>query len=350
MERRNGSDDYRYGGPVAVTPEGAGKSASAQARRPKLMERMRMELRGRHYSRRTERCYIHWARQFIVFHNMRHPTEMGEPEINAFLNHLALRRHVSSSTQNQALSAILFLYRHVLGREVGKMDPVVRARKVKRLPVVLTREEVRAVLDHLHGQCWIMAGLLYGTGLRVSECLQLRVQDIDFRANQIVVRDAKGGKDRLTMLPQALKPALVEHLRAVKQIHEEDLAAGFGKAVLPHALARKYPRAPWEWRWQFVFPQKFRWVDQRTGEQGRHHADPSILQKAFRTAVEKSGINKHATCHTLRHSFATHLLERGHDIRTVQELLGHKDVRTTMIYTHVLNRGGQGVPSPIDSI
>jgi integron integrase len=275
---------------------------------------------------------------------------MGEKQINEFLSHLAIRAKVSASTQNQALSAVLFLYRHVLKREVGDLSEVIRARRRKRLPIVMTREEVKAVISRLDGQIWLMASLMYGSGLRLNECLNLRIQDVDFGGNQITVRSGKGLKDRVTMLPQAAKQGLLEHLERVRGIHEKDVAAGYGRVELPHALARKYPKAPWEWRWQFVFPQKSRWTNPRTGEQGRHHVHESIVQKAFKRAVEDSGITKRASCHTLRHSFATHLLESGYDIRTVQELLGHKDVRTTMVYTHVLNRGGKGVRSPMDSV
>jgi integron integrase len=286
-----------------------------------------------------------WIKRFILFHNKRHPAEMAEPEINAFLTHLALKERVSASTQNQALSALLFLYRYVLGRELGG---VIRAHRPKRSPVVLTREEVKAVLAELTGDKWLMASLMYGAGLRLMECLRLRVQDIDFARNEITVRDGKGARDRVTMLPESLKTPLQEHLRKVKAIHEKDLRDGYGRVPLPNALDRKYPNASGDWRWQWVFPQGHRWVNPRTGEQGRHHVDESILQKAFKQAVEKAGLTKRATCHTLRHSFATHLIEDGYDIRTVQELLGHKDVRTTMVYTHVLNQGGRGVKSPFD--
>jgi integron integrase len=275
---------------------------------------------------------------------------MGEKEINDFLSRLAIEGKVSASTQNQALSAILFLYRHVLKHEIGELGAFGRARRAKRLPIVMTRDEVKAVMDRLEGQVWLMACLMYGAGLRLSECLQLRVQDIDFEANQIMVRRGKGSKDRLTMPPQAAKQRLVEHLRRVRAIHEKDVSEGYGKVSLPLALGRKYPHAAWEWRWQFVFPQKRRWVNPGTREQGQHHVDASIVQKAVKAAVRDVGIMKRATCHCLRHSFATHLLESGYDIRTVQELLGHKDVRTTMVYTHVLNRGGKGVRSPMDAV
>lgn len=262
---------------------------------------------------------------------------MAEPEINAFLTYLAVNEKVSASTQNQALSALLFLYRHVLGREVGDLGEVIRARKPKRLPVVMTREEVKAVLANLSGDKWLMASLMYGSGLRLMECLRLRVQDLDFSRNEILVRDGKGAKDRITMLPASLKAPLQEHLRTVKAIHERDLADGWGRVLLPDALDRKYP-------------QENRWKNPKTGEEGRHHVHESIIQKAVGGATRKAGLAKRATCHTFRHSFATQLLESGYDIRTVQELLGHKDVKTTMIYTHVLNRGGKGVKSPVDDL
>ena len=319
-------------------------------RKPKLLDQLRQALRSRHYSRRTEQTYCHWVKRFIYFHNIRQPAEMAEPEINAFLTHLPVKGKVSASTQNQALSALLFLYRHVLGRKIGDLGEVIRARRPKRLPVVTTQEEVKAVLSHLTADKWLMANLMYGAGLRLMECLRLGVQDVDFGASQITVRDGKGNKDRVTMLPQVVKRPLREHLKRVRGIHERDLSEGYGRVLMPYALDRKYPNAAREWRWQWVFPQEHRWVNKQTGQQGRHHVDESILQKAVRGAVRKAGITKRATCHTFRHSFATHLLEDGYDIRTVQELLGHKDVKTTMVYTHVLNRGGRGVRSPADAL
>jgi integron integrase len=315
-----------------------------------LKSQLRAALRSRHYSRRTEQAYSLWVRRFIRFHGVRHPADMAEPEINAFLTHLATVEHVSASTQTQALSALLFLYRHVIGREVGELTGLVRARTSRRLPVVLTRDEVRAVLGALDGDKWLMASLMYGSGLRLMECLRLRVLDLGFMRGEIVVRDGKGGKDRVTMLPRSLTPALKSHLIVARAVHLRDLTAGWGRIALPDALARKYPDAPADWRWQWVFPQQRRWVDLQTGAQGRHHVHESIIQRAVKEAVGRAGIAKHASCHTLRHSFATHLLEAGYDLRTIQELLGHKDVRTTMIYTHVLNRGGQGVRSPIDGL
>ena len=315
-----------------------------------LMSQLRAALRSRHYSRRTEQAYCLWVRRFIRFHGVRHPADMAEPEINAFLTHLATVEHVSASTQTQALSALLFLYRHVIGREVGELTGLVRARTSRRLPVVLTRDEVRGVLGALDGDKSLMASLMYGSGLRLMECLRLRVLDLEFTRGEIVVRDGKGGRDRVTMLPRSLTPALKSHLIVARAVHQRDLTAGWGRIALPDALARKYPNAPADWRWQWVFPQQRRWVDLQTGAQGRHHVHESIIQRAVKEAVGRAGIAKHASCHTLRHSFATHLLEAGYDIRTIQELLGHKDVRTTMIYTHVLNRGGQGVRSPIDGL
>jgi integron integrase len=324
--------------------------AHPPARPPKLLDRLREALRARHYSGRTEHSYCQWVKRFIFFHNVRHPIEMAEPEINAFLSALATQGQVSASTQNQALSALLFLYRHVLGRPIGDLGEVIRARRPTRLPVVLTRQEVKAILGHLTGDKWLMASLMYGAGLRLMECLRLRIQDVDLAASQIVVRDGKGFKDRVTMVPEAVKPSLQTHLATVKTIHERDLAAGYGRVQMPYALDRKYPNAPKEWGWQFLFPQEKRWVNPRTGEQGRHHVDPAILQRVIKAAAAKTGIAKHATCHTLRHSFATHLLEDGYDIRTIQELPGHKDLKTTMIYTHVLNRGGKRVRSPVDAL
>jgi integron integrase len=325
-------------------------AAGVPAPKPKLLDRLREALRSRHYSRRTEQTYCQWVKRFIFFHNVRHPKEMAEPEINAFLTYLAVKDRVSASTQNQALSALLFLYRHVIGREVGDLGEVIRARKPTRLPVVMTREEVKAVRANLPGDKWLMASLMYGAGLRLMECLRLRVQDIDFSRNEVLVRDGKGAKDRITMLPASLKAPLQDHLKKVKAVHERDLADGWGRVQLPMALERKYPNALKEWRWQWVFPQEKRWKNAKTGEQGRHHVDESLVQKAVRAAVSRAGLTKRATCHTFRHSFATHLLEGGYDIRTVQELLGHADVKTTMIYTHVLNRGPSGVRSPVDGL
>ncbi len=317
---------------------------------PRLMDEMREALRSRHYSVRTEKAYCLWVKRYIHFHKLRHPAEMTEPEINEFLTHLAVDEKVSASTQNQALCAILFLYRHVIFYELGDLGGVIRARTPKRLPVVLTREEVRAVLGEMDGETWLMASLMYGTGMRLSECIGLRVQDVDFSASEILVRDGKGAKDRVTMLPEALKPALRDQLRHSREVHRRDIAEGWGSVPLPDALDRKYPSAPREWRWQWVFPQATRWKNTRTCEQGRHHVHETVLQRAVKDAARRSGMVKRVSCHTFRHSFATHLLESGYDIRTIQELLGHRSVSTTMIYTHVLNKGGRGVRSPFDHL
>lgn len=290
------------------------------------------------------------TRRFVRFHHLRHPEELGEAEVNQFLTHLAVEEKVAASTQNQALSALLFLYRTVVGRDLGELGSIVRARKPTRLPVVLSREEVRALLRHMRGDTWLMASLLYGSGLRLGECVGLRVHHIGPESRTILIRDGKGGKDRTTMVPRALLEPIKRQLGRVKDIHGKDLDEGFGRVQLPHALARKYPNAATEWGWQWVFPQRNRWVNRKTGEQGRHHCDPSLLQRAVRDAIRRSGITKRASCHTLRHSFATHLLEDGHDIRTIQELLGHRDLKTTMVYTHVLNLGPAGVQSPLDRL
>ena len=316
--------------------------------KPRLLDRVRQALQARHGSRRTEKAYVAWIRRFIIFHGKRHPAEMGAAEITQFLTSLAVEGNVAASTQNQALSALLFLYRHVLEQELPWLDGVVRAKRAARLPVVLTREEVRAILRQLQGPPRLMAILLYGAGLRLLECAHLRVKDVDFAANQIVVRAGKGDRDRVTMLPGAVKADLARHLEFVKTQHETDLQRGAGWVELPWALARKYPNAGREWGWQWVFPATRIYVDRVTGQRRRHHLHESVLQRAVKDAVRAAGIPKRASCHTFRHSFATHLLEDGHDIRTVQELLGHRDVSTTMIYTHVLNRGPAGVRSPAD--
>jgi integron integrase len=325
-------------------------STSSSAPKPKLLDQVRDAIRTRHYSPRTEETYVQWIKRFIFFHNKRHPAEMAEPEIARFLSNLATESHVSASTQNQALNAVLFLYRQVLRKEIGYVNGVVRAHRPKRLPTVLTRQEVRSIFKNLDGSEWIMAMLLYGAGLRLMECLRLRVKDIDFASNQIVVRAGKGDKDRHTMLPAALKEPLTKHLEIIKEQHGRDLERGLGRVALPNALERKYPNAGKEWGWQWVFPATSHYVDRVTGERGRHHLHESVLQKAVREAVQKAGVAKPASPHTFRHSFATHLLEDGYDIRTVQELLGHRDVTTTMVYTHVLNRGGKGVFSPADRL
>ncbi|HVN87790.1 MAG TPA: integron integrase [Candidatus Binatia bacterium] len=318
--------------------------------KPRLLDQVRDALRTRHYSYRTEEAYIGWIKRFILFHCKRHPTEMGKLEVERFLTALAVDRHVAASTQNQALGALLFLYREVLERDFGWLDSVVRARRPERLPVVLTRAEVEALLGVLDGVSWIMAMLLYGSGLRVMECLRLRVKDIDFVRNEILVREGKGNRDRVTMLPVAVKDPLLRHLDGVRRVHGRDLKAGLGRVQLPDALARKYPNAAREWGWQWVFPAARICTDPRFGPPQRYHLHESVPQRAIRDATRKVGMTKPVGPHTLRHSFATHLLVAGSDIRTVQELLGHRDVKTTMIYTHVLNRGGHGVQSPADHL
>lgn len=317
---------------------------------PRLLERYADRILASHYSQRTERAYTHWIELFIGRGPAPIPGEPAEQRINAFLTNLAAEQHVSSSTQNQALAALLFLYRQVLGTKVGELKGVIRAKRPLHVPVVLTREEIRSVLAQMTGDMKLMATLLYGTGLRLQECLNLRIQDIDFGTSTITVRDGKGGKDRVTMLPSTLKPELQEHMKRVRAIHQRDIAEGWGSVYLPDSLAKKYPNASKEWSWQWVFPQKHRWHDPKSGNEGRFHIDPSVLQRSVHEAILLAGITKHASCHTFRHSFATHLLENGYDIRTVQEILGHTDVRTTMIYTHVLNKGPGGVRSPLDAI
>ena len=321
---------------------------SAQPEEPRLLDQVRDLIRLKHYSIRTEQAYLGWIRRFILFHHKRHPKEMGKTEIESFLTHLAVQENVAASTQNQAMSAILFLYRHVLKQDLGWLDDVTHAKRPARLPVVLTVPEVQAVLARLDGQHWVMASLLYGSGLRLMECLRLRVKDLELTRRELIVRDGKGSKDRITLLPDKLIQPLQIQLERVKVIHQQDLQQGFGAVYLPDALERKYPNANREWAWQYVFPADKRSIDPRSGVERRHHLGETALQQAVRNAVRQSGIDKPASCHTLRHSFATHLLANGYDIRTVQELLGHKDVRTTMIYTHVLNRGGKGVRSPLD--
>jgi integron integrase len=313
----------------------------------KLLDQVRDAIRLKHYSIRTEQAYVNWIKRYIHFHNVRHPAEMGAPQVQAFLTHLAAEENVAASTQNQALSALLFLYQEVLHQDLGPIDAM-RAKKPKRLPSVLTKEEMHRVLDHLSGTHLLMAKLLYGSGLRLMECLRLRVKDLDFAQHQIFVRDGKGEKDRVTMLPESLVSPLQDHLRIVKRTHDEDLAKGYGAVYLPYALERKYPNAEREWIWQYVFPANRLSVDPRSNIVRRHHIHESSLQKAVRAAAQATGIPKRISPHIFRHSFATHLLEAHYDIRTVQELLGHKDVKTTMIYTHVLNRGGLAVRSPLD--
>jgi integron integrase len=325
-------------------------SGAVPQNKPKLLDQVRDVIRRKHFSIRTEQSYVDWIRRFILFHNKRHPRDMAEAEVTEFLTHLARDGRVAASTQNQALSALLFLYKQVRKQEIGWLQGVERAKRPARLPVVLTRDEVHKIFSRLHGAPRLMAGLLYGSGLRLMECVRLRVKDIDFGYARITVRDGKGAKDRVTMLPVNLAKALERHLQKIRAQHEEDLEAGFGSVFLPNAVARKYPGAAKEWTWQYVFPSSRLSLDPRSPRavKQRHHIDETLLQDAVKKAVRASGITKPATCHTLRHSFATHLLENGYDIRTVQELLGHKDGSTTMIYTHVLNEPGIGVKSPLD--
>ncbi len=319
--------------------------------KPRLLDRVRSAILTRHYSRNTEAAYVAWIKRFIFFfHAKRHPAEMGEAEVTQFLSSLAVGGHVSASTQNQALSALLFLYREVLAQPLPWLDNIVPAKRPTRLPVVLSRAEVQAILGHLNGTPHLMGTLLYGAGLRLLECCRLRVKDVDLASNQIVVREGKGDKDRVTLLPFAAKVGLARHLDFVRCQHERDLERGGGWVEMPMALARKYPNAGREWAWQWVFPATRIYVHWETGQRRRHHLHESVLQRAVKEAVRRARVAKPASCHTFRHSFATHLLEDGYDIRTVQELLGHADVSTTMIYTHVLNRGWGAVRSPADRL
>jgi len=320
----------------------------ADVRPPRLMDQVRARMRVKHYSVRTERAYAGWIRRFILANGRRHPSGLGGPEVEAFLTLLATRGHVAPGTQNQALAALLFLYREVLGVELPWMENVIRAKRPRRLPVVLSAVEVRRLLAAMDGQVWLMASLLYGTGMRLMECLRLRVKDVDFARSEIPVREGKGGKDRRVPLPRRLRDPLAAAVERVAVVHAADLARGLGDVWLPTALARKYPGAGREAGWQYLFPSQALSHDPRAGGLRRHHVDDSVLQRAVRSARLRAGIAKPATCHTLRHSFATHLLEAGYDIRTVQELLGHKDLSTTQIYTHVLGRGASAVRSPLD--
>jgi integron integrase len=315
----------------------------------KLLEQVSDAIRIKHYSQRTEQTYKDWIVRYILFHNKRHPKDMGAEEIQAFISHLATERHLAASSQNQALSALLFLYRHVLQKEIDLPPDLIRAEKSKTLPTVLTHQEAMSVINHMNGVTKLMAQLLYGSGLRLMECLRLRVKDIDFGNHAILVRDGKGEDDRVTILPDSLIPALQEQIKTVALIHGQDLRKGCGEVYLPYALARKYPNAAKELAWQYLFPAISLSVDPASGKTMRHHIDESVLQKAVRAAAKAAGLQKTVSPHTFRHSFATHLLQNGYDIRTVQELLGHKDVKTTMIYTHVLQRGGLAVKSPLDA-
>jgi integron integrase len=316
---------------------------------PKLLDLVREAIRVRQYSRRTEQAYVHWVRRYVLFHGKRHPAELDARHVSNFLTHLASERNVAASTQNQALNALVFLYRHVLDQPLTDLHEMVRAKRSRHLPVVFTPQEVRAVLAQMEGVHRLVASLLYGAGLRLLEALRLRVKDVDFNAKQVVVRGGKGNKDRVTPLPTSLQEPLKIHVRTVRLLHQRDVSEGYGEVQLPRALARKYPGAARSWAWQYVFPAGGRSRDPRTGEVRRHHLHESAVQKAVSASLRRADIPKRGSCHTFRHSFATHLLEDGYDIRTVQELLGHADVRTTMIYTHVLNRGGRAVRSPLDA-
>jgi integron integrase len=324
------------------------KAVESQADKPRLIEEVRRKLRTRHYSLRTEQAYVGWIRRFILANSKRHPDGMGEVEVERFLSTLATEGDVAAGTQNQALSALLFLYRHVLRVDLPWMATVVRAKRPRRVPTVLSRDEVQRLLAAMDGRTWLLASLLYGTGMRLLECLRLRVKDIDFARNAIIVRDGKGGKDRHTVLPRKLVDPLQREVERARLLHQQDLAAGFGEVWLPHALARKYPNAPRAFGWQYVFAAAKLAHDPRGGKKRRHHFDDAVLSRAIKRACQLAAIAKPVSAHTLRHSFATHMIEAGYDIRTVQELLGHKDVATTQIYTHVLNRGAAGVLSPLD--
>ena len=316
--------------------------------KPRLLDEVRERLRTKRYSLRTERAYVGWIKRYILANDRRHPRELGSPEVERFLSTLAVKGQVAASTQNQALSALLFLYREVLRVDLPWMEGVVRAKRPQRVPTVLSREEVQRLLTHLDGRTWLLASLLYGTGMRLMECLRVRVKDVDFARNEITVRDGKGGKDRHTVLPKSLFEPLLREVERARALHEADCREGFGQVWLPHALARKYPNAARDFGWQYVFPASERAIDPLSGFERRHHVDDAVLSRALKRARLRAGIAKPVSAHTLRHSFATHMIEAGYDIRTVQELLGHKDVATTQIYTHVLNRGAGGVLSPLD--
>ena len=345
----NDVKDLRYPKMSDKGPTNA-QQLAADVQAPKLLDQVRGKLRVKHYSIRTEQVYLDWIKRYILHHGKRHPRELNESHVETFLTHLAVENKVAASTQNQAKSAILFLYREVLQIDLEWLKNVTQAKAPQRLPVVLTVPEVRAVLEHMSGTHWLVASLLYGGGMRLLEAVRLRVKDVEFARREIIVREGKGAKDRVTMLPDTVVEPLKRHLAKVKAQHDEDLAAGFGDVYLPFALAKKYPGAGREWGWQYVFPSRNLAVDPRSNVTRRHHIDEKGVQRAMKQAVRDANIAKPATPHTLRHSFATHLLQSGYDIRTVQELLGHSDVSTTMIYTHVLNRGGRGVASPLDAL
>jgi integron integrase len=323
---------------------------NSEIKKPKLLDQVRSVLRVKHYSYRTEQNYIHWIKRYIYFHNKKHPSDLNEKKISEFLSFLAVKEKVSASTQNQAMCAIVFMYKNVIKKEIGEFKELVWAKRPKKIPVVFTIDEANSVIKNLSGIHQVLAKLLYGAGLRLQECLQLRIKDLDFKYKQIYIRNGKGNKDRVTMLPDSLIEELKDQVSKVNTIHKKDLGNGFGSVYLPFALEKKYPSASKEFGWQYVFPGKNISEDPRTGIKRRHHIHETVLRKAVKVAIKKSEIHKQAGCHTFRHSFATHLLEQGYDIRTVQELLGHKDVNTTMVYTHVLNRGASGVRSPLDLI
>jgi integron integrase len=325
-------------------------SENPHGQEPKLLDQVRGKIRLKHYSIRTEQAYTDWIKRFILHFGKRHPRDMGASEVEQFLTHLAVNGKVSASTQNQAKAALLFLYKEVLATELSWLDNVEQAKTPKRLPVVLNRDEIQAILSRLTGTHGLIVRLLYGTGMRIMECLRLRVQDVDFKRREILIRDGKGFKDRVTMLPMTLEVPLQVHLLKVRELHERDLAEGFGAVYMPYALDRKYPNAPKDWIWQYVFPAANLSTDPRSQSVRRHHVHEQAIQRAVKQAARDAGLTKAATPHTFRHSFATQLLESGYDIRTVQELLGHSDVSTTMIYTHVLNKGGKGVSSPLDHL
>lgn len=319
-----------------------------ELKKPKILDQVRTVLRVKHYSYRTEQNYIHWIKRYIYFHNKTHPKDLNGKDISRFISHLALKDKVAASTQNQALCALVFLYKQVFGLDMGEFPEIHWAKRPKKIPVVFTKTEVHKVLANLSGVHWLMGMLLYGSGLRLNECLHLRIKDVDFDYKQITVRSGKGNKDRITMLPEKIEKKLIDHIKKVKKLHEKDLKNGYGSVFLPDAIEKKYPNAAKEFKWQYVFPSRNISKDPRSEEYRRHHMYDSVLQKALKVASKKAGILKQTGCHTFRHSFATHLLESGYDIRTVQELLGHTNVQTTMIYTHVLNKGGRGVKSPAD--
>jgi len=317
-------------------------------KRKKILDQLREEIRRRNYSYSTEKSYCQWVIRYVRFHEMKHPAELNESHVVTFLNDLANKKNVAASTQNQALSAIVFLYKNILNKPLTELDNLKRAKRYVHLPVVLTGQEAMALLKKMDGAAGLAVKLLYGSGLRITEALRLRVMDVDFGYNQIVVRNGKGLRDRVTMLPESVIPELEMHIQKVKLLHQDDLKKGFGEAILPKALAKKYPNASKEFKWQYLFPSRKRSADPRSGITHRYHISPREIRRSIRYCVKKCNIDKHVTPHTFRHSFATHLLKNGYDIRTVQELLGHKSVKTTMIYTHVLNKGGKGVKSPLD--